>query len=209
MYSVPYIIFCTARGFCIEHSVREILAEGQYEVFIDAGHKPGHLTYVELFIKGDREEEIFISTYICNPSMANNELSGPVVTTELAKWLLSLPERRYSYRIVFVPETIGAIAYIASNLEALKARVVAGFNLTCVGDERTIPSCHQAGNTISDAVAHVPKHLCGTFESLDGVTGEVTSGTAPRASIFPLFRLCGANMVPSQNTTSSMIWTIS
>ena len=167
--AIPYrtSYFAPRWGFCIEHSVRETLAEGQYEVFIDAGHKPGHLTYGELFIKGDREEEIFISTYICHPSMANNELSGPVVTTELAKWLLSLPERRYSYRIVFAPETIGAIAYIASNLEALKARVVAGFNLTCVGDERTysfMPS--RAGNTISDAVAqHVLKHLCGTFDA--------------------------------------------
>lgn len=166
--AIPYrtSYFAPRWGFCIQHSLRETLVEGQYEVFIDAGHKPGHLTYGELLIEGNHEEEVFISTYICHPSMANNELSGPVVTSELVKWLLSLPERHYSYRIVFVPETIGAIAYLANNLENLKAKVVAGFNLTCVGDERTfsfMPS--RVGTTISDVVGqHVLKHLCSSFD---------------------------------------------
>jgi aminopeptidase-like protein len=87
--------------------------------------------------KSENPEEIFFSTYICHPSMANNELSGPCLAIYLADWLKKLPERRYAYRIVFVPENIGAITYLSQNLEVLRKNVKAGFNLTCVGDDRT------------------------------------------------------------------------
>ena len=83
--------------------------------------------------------------------MANNELSGPTLTIYLSKWLKSLKKRKYSYRIIFVPETIGSIAYLSKNLNQMKQNIIAGFNIVCVGDNRTysyIPS--RAGNTISD-----------------------------------------------------------
>lgn len=86
--------------------------------------------------------------------MANNELSGPVVSVFLIKWLLSLKDRKYSYRFIFIPETIGSIAYINKNLEKLKSNIFAGFNVTCVGDERIysfLPS--RAGDTVSDQFA--------------------------------------------------------
>ena len=99
--------------------------------------------------------------------MANNELSGPAVTTFLAKWLTSLPHRKYTYRIVFIPETIGSITYISQNLDALKANVIAGFNISCVGDNRTysyLPS--RNGQTLSDQVAkHVLKWICPQYQS--------------------------------------------
>jgi len=137
-------------GFCISKNEFNSLEEGLYEVFIDSELKDGCLTYGELLIKGQTDEEIFFSTYICHPSMANNELSGPCLTTYLAKFILS-QKRLKSYRIIFIPETIGSINYISDNLNILKERMLAGFNMTCVGDNRCfsyLPS--RNGNTISD-----------------------------------------------------------
>ena len=120
---------------------------------------PGELNYGELLIKGQSEKEIFLSTYICHPSMANNELSGPTVVTFLSKWLSEQSNLRYSYRIIFIPETIGSITYLNFNYKQMKESVVAGFNVTCVGDDRAysyVPS--RDGDTISDQIAlHVLK----------------------------------------------------
>jgi aminopeptidase-like protein len=77
-----------------------------------------------------------LTAYICHPSLANNELSGPAVTTYLAKWLALLQNRKYTYRIVFIPETIGSIVYLSRNLEEMKRNIIAGFNITCVGDDK-------------------------------------------------------------------------
>jgi aminopeptidase-like protein len=86
--------------------------------------------------------------------LANNELSGPVVEVALAQWLSSLPSRKYTYRFVFIPETVGAITYIDRNLEALKHNVVAGFNLTCIGDEGDYSYlASRNGNTPIDRIA--------------------------------------------------------
>lgn len=86
--------------------------------------------------------------------MANNELSGPAVAIYLAKWLKSLPIRRYTYRIIFIPETIGSITYLSQNLEHLKKRVIAGFNISCVGDNRTFSYvASRYGNTLADKLA--------------------------------------------------------
>jgi aminopeptidase-like protein len=121
----------------------------------------GSLTYGELILRGRSEKEVFLSTYICHPSLANNELSGPVVTTFIARGLSALNDRRYTYRILFIPEGIGSIAYLSRHLEVMKQRVIAGFNVTCIGDDRSysyLPS--RNGNTLSDQVAlHVMKHM--------------------------------------------------
>jgi aminopeptidase-like protein len=160
--AIPYVssFYNRGWGFCISHKERQKLREGTYRVYIDSTLEPGNLTYAELLLPGNNREEILISTYVCHPSMANNELSGPVVCVQLAKWLSDLPERRYSYRFLFIPETIGSIAYISRHLEHLQKYVIAGFTITCIGDERAysyLPS--RAGNTLSDRVAqHVLKH---------------------------------------------------
>jgi len=137
------------------------LEEGDYEIVIDSRLFFGELNYGELVIPGKTEEEIFLSTYVCHPSMANNELSGPTVLTYLGEWLSGLPDLKYTYRIVFAPETIGSITYLSKNYQHLKANVVAGFNVSCVGDDRSysyLPS--RNGGTISDRVAqHVLKWI--------------------------------------------------
>ena len=115
---------------------RMALRPGRYHARIDSSLAPGSLTYGELLLPGRSHDEVFISTYVCHPSLANNELSGPMVATGLAQWLMSRSDHHYTYRIVFVPETIGAVTYIARNLEVLKERVIAGFQLTCIGDDR-------------------------------------------------------------------------
>ena len=137
--AIPYVTsyYEPRWGFCLSHEVRDNLQPGDYLVEIDTTLEPGSLTYADLLLPGQLQDEILISTYICHPNLANNELSGPVVVAELIKYLTSLVERRYSYRFVFAPETIGAIVYLHKHLDHLKKYVKAGFVVTCVGDNRT------------------------------------------------------------------------
>lgn len=167
--AIPYITSYYSKrwGFCLTENQRKNLTSGKYHVFIDADLKDGVLNYGEVIIPGEVEEEVFISTYICHPSMANNELSGPVVTTAIACWLNSLEQPHYTYRIVFIPETIGSITYTSLNLEQMQKRIIAGFNVTCIGDDRAysfLPS--RAGDTISDRIVqHVLSNIDENYKS--------------------------------------------
>ena len=133
---IPYVTsyYKERWGFCCTRRLRDSLPEGNYRVHIDSRLFDGELNYGEILLPGREEKEVMFSTYICHPSMANNELSGPIVALELAKWLAQCSDRRYSYRFVFIPETIGSITYLSRHLEELQQKVVAGFNLTCIGD---------------------------------------------------------------------------
>ena len=120
-------------GFCIPHRQLLELGPGDYEVVIDSTLEPGNLTYAELLIEGRREQEVLISTYICHPSLANDNLSGIAVATMLAKRLMQTrPE--YSYRFLFAPGTIGPLAWLQRNQESL-GRIQHGLALSCIGDD--------------------------------------------------------------------------
>lgn len=157
--AVPYVTsyYKERWGFCLSQDQLNTLGNGTYKVVIKASLFDGELNYGELLIKGKSDKEIFLSTYICHPSMANNELSGPTVVTFIAKWLQEIKEPNFSYRVIFVPETIGSITYLSINYKKMKNKIFAGFNVSCVGDDRAysyLPS--RNGNTISDKVA---KHI--------------------------------------------------
>ncbi|HEG2581052.1 TPA: DUF4910 domain-containing protein [Campylobacter lari] len=157
--AIPYVTSYYKRrwGFCIKHEDRVKLKEGKYKVFIDAKHhENGVLNYADLLIPSTQEtkDEILISTYLCHPSMANNELSGPVVAVFLAKWLLELKEREYNYRFVFIPETIGSIVYLSKHLKHLQKYTKAGFVLSCIGDDNAYSLIRTPSeNTLADKVA--------------------------------------------------------
>jgi aminopeptidase-like protein len=154
--AIPYVTSYYAKqwGFCIKKSDLQLMGEGPFRVYIGSRFTPrnqgGGLTYGELILPGKSHLEVLFSTYICHPSMANNELSGPVVATALGT-LLSEQELHYTYRFLFLPETIGAVCYLSEHLEQLKKRLIAGWVLTCIGDTGKfsyIPS--RLGNSYAD-----------------------------------------------------------
>ena len=158
--AVPYVTsyYNKTWGFSMSYNEYKNLKEGIYQVVIDSKLFNGKLDYGELIFKGKSKKEILLSTYICHPSMANNEISGISLLTFLSKFIIS-QKRFYTYRIIFIPETIGSIMYIKKNLSILKKRTEAGYILTCIGDERNysiLPS--RNGDTISDKIGlHIIK----------------------------------------------------
>ncbi|MBI4088149.1 DUF4910 domain-containing protein [Candidatus Kaiserbacteria bacterium] len=146
-------------GFCISHEQLLALKEGTYEAVIDSTLTDGSLTYGELLISGKTKDEVLISTYICHPSMANDNLSGPVLATLLARELAKEKKLRYSYRFLFVPETIGAIVWLSKN-RARVHRIRHGLVATCVGDDGafTYKKTRDGNAEIDRIVAHVLAH---------------------------------------------------
>jgi aminopeptidase-like protein len=142
-------------GFCLSHRELEKLGEGEYDVCIDSTLEPGSLTIGEFYLPGESEDEVLISCHCCHPSLANDNLSGISLAVALAK-RLSKVTRRYSYRFLFLPGTIGAISWLALN-EATTARIRHGLVLSCLGDSGgfTYKKSRRGNAEIDRAVVHV------------------------------------------------------
>lgn len=152
---IPYVTsyYKERWGFCMPHRQLMSLKEGTYHAVIRSTLQDGSMTYGEMFFPGESRKEIFFSSYVCHPSMGNNECSGQALIIWLARYIAAMKKRRYSYRLVLAPETIGAITYLSRHLEELQENVVAGFNLTCVGDDRDYSIVHSRyGDTYADKV---------------------------------------------------------
>jgi aminopeptidase-like protein len=133
---VPYrtSYYSESWGFCLSHRQLEELVDGEYEVLIDSTLAPGSLTYGELVVPGEDEGEILISSHICHPSLCDDNLTGIAVSILLARELRAGGAPRHTFRFLYAPGTIGAIAWLALNPSAA-ARVVSGLTLTCLGDD--------------------------------------------------------------------------
>ena len=168
--AIPYVTSYYKKywGFCLTDLQKKEIRKrynnsDKFKVVIKSKfNKRGNLNYGELVIPGKSKQEILISTYICHPSMANNELSGPIVSITLAQYFLKIKNLKKTLRFIFIPETIGSISFLSKNLEKLKKNVIGGYNLSCIGDER-MHSCmfSKYSNSISD------KALRSAYESLN------------------------------------------
>lgn len=154
---IPYVTsyYSERYGFCMSQDQFDSLKTGKYHMYINSRLFNGSLSYAQIVIPGETEKEIFFSTYCCHPSMANNECSGPALSVELIKYASSMKHRRYTYRFIYIPETIGSITYLSqgNHLRRMKETMVAGFNLSCVGDDRDYSIVESRySNTIADKV---------------------------------------------------------
>ena len=154
-------------GFCLRHADLEKLSVGEYDVVIDSSLRPGSLTYGESYLPGEIPDEILISCHVCHPSLCNDNLSGIAVAVMLAETLASRP-RRYSYRFLFIPATIGSITWLARN-EHMVSRIKHGLVLTGVGDggNITYKRSRHGQAEIDRAMLHVLEHVGALYSVRD------------------------------------------
>lgn len=154
-------------GFCLTHREFLALEEDEYEVCVDASFEPGHLTYGECLLPGETDEEVLVSSHICHPSLGNDNLSGVVIAAFLGRHLAARP-RRYTYRLLFAPGTIGAITWLALNESGL-GRIAHGLVLTCLGDAGPLhyKKSRRGNATIDRAMRHLLAARGGAHAILD------------------------------------------
>ncbi len=158
---IPYrtSYYAESWGFCLTQRQLDAMGDGPYDVVIDSTLAPGHLSYGELVVPGDLEDEILISTHVCHPSLADDNLSGIAISTLLARELAAGPRRRHTLRFLYAPGTIGAITWLARNRDRA-SRIKHGMTLTCLGDAHPFTYKRSVGGraTIDRAAAHVLAH---------------------------------------------------
>lgn len=156
---IPYrtSYYTRSWGFCLSRNQLDALEAGTYEVVIDSTLAPGSLTYGECFLPGQSEDEIVLTTHVCHPSLANDNVSGIAVLTELGAALAGLP-RRFSYRLLFIPGTIGSITWLARN-EGRLSGVIGGLVIACAGD--SAPLSYKRSRRGDTAVDRAGAHVVG------------------------------------------------
>lgn len=181
-------------GFCLKHVDLLKLAEGQYEVYIDSSLEPGHLTYGELFIPGEKTEEVLFSAHICHPSLANDNLAGISVVLELAKEFFQ-QKNSYSYRFLFIPGTIGSITWLAQNEDKI-SNIKHGLVASLLGDpgDFTYKRSRQGDAEIDKVVEYVLEQSGKPHEVIDFFP----YGYDERQFCSPAFNLAVGNFTRSQ-----------
>ncbi len=185
-------------GFCISHRKLEELKEDTYEVVIESSLNEGHLSYGEVFLQGKSFKEILLTTYFCHPSMCNDNLSGVVTLTFLTKLLKKIRGLHFSYRILFLPETIGSITWLALNEEKVK-NIEGGLVVTCTGGPSitTYKRTWRGDFLIDKVVEKVLVDSREPYKVLDFFPG----GSDERQFASPAFRL------PMSSLMKSSYWT--
>lgn len=188
--AVPYVTtyYKEDWGFCLAHKeLKKLPRQGKYKVFIDSSLTNGSLSYGDFVLKGDTDKEILFSTYLCHPSLAHNELSGPLVLAGLFKKLSTCKQRRYTYRFLFAPETIGTLSYLKEHGTYLKSNLMAGYVVTCVGASGPFTyKRSKRGMTEADRVAeHILKYSKTDHQIIDFSIG----GSDERQFCSPGFNL--------------------
>lgn len=156
--AIPYVTSYYVRrwGFCLAHNVRESLPDGNYRAVIDTEFVDGAMSMAEVVLRGEQEDEVLLASDICHPSMANDELSGPLALAMLYRRIASWPRRKLTYRFVLHPETVGSIAYLARCGNHLKDRCVAGYVLTNVAVDAGFKyKRSRRGSSLADRAAEI------------------------------------------------------
>lgn len=156
-HAIPYVTsyYADNWGFCLSENTLAAMQDDLYDVVVDTDLVDGVMRVSENVLPGAEPGEVLFSSYTCHPSMANNELSGPLVLAFLCRAVAAMPNRRLTYRFVLGPENIGSIAYLSTYGEHFRKHLTAGYVLSCIGDERPMSiKKSQRGDTVSDLAAH-------------------------------------------------------
>ncbi len=190
--AIPYVTsyYQRAWGFCLPHRVLERLEEGQYHARIDSDFSPdGGVHFGHCTLDGESKQEFLLTSYLCHPSLANNELSGPLVLIGLYDRLSHWTRRRFTYRFLINPETIGALCFLHRHADALRARLAGGFVLTCLGgpSPRLSYKMSRRGDALPDRIVRYLREC--EHDSLEIRPFDPTTGSDERQYCSPGFNL--------------------
>ncbi|WP_419147367.1 DUF4910 domain-containing protein [Pseudoalteromonas 'SMAR'] len=200
--AIPYVTsyYQKTWGFCLKHCDRKTLQPGRYRVLIESEFDPeGGVPFAQTTLEGESKREILLSSYLCHPSLANNELSGPLVLLGLYNRLKKWPIRRYSYRFLLNPETIGSLCFLYKNYQSLVENLEAGLILTCMGGnvDTLRYKASRKGDSTYDQLAH---HLASN-KLLRYIDFTPLHGSDERQYCAPGFNLPVAQVSRSLNVT--------